>query len=655
MAKYTNKFKIDISPRFDAKYKILGYKRANCEKSFFYSKPILLESKYKELVISSYIYSSKVFFLFEKDCDTRSFESEDMSNFEKIYVNNERPWFKNLVKYNLIINSLEKKNKSNFSNVSGELFKFVSQTKNEIITLKISVVYDSTICLNVCTFTRLNCLKGESLKNVDKKTKYIFDGNTLSIANRNAKNSELFVRKKNEYSNHNVITFFDMCDQNKFYNSKMGVLLSFLEDVKKYLNDDITISFIPSNFDTEKLEIKKLGKKNKKLFQYIAEDKINIVNKSQNDLSKELKNLLEYKFGNLNLSPIIKISKKIIKDKINIVIVDTKEEYKSRGEKDKHQSSLDVVIQNVYPSTIQEELKKLDLSENAKLPAIKKLIFEIAIKKDIVNRTTNLAKMYGLDIPNWIFIQKEKNKFYQLCNSNNELVFSEYNNSIDSNYNINKFIKIDDKIIKIEETSMTPIPDLLFYKERLEKLNKETDVDKQVLINALNEYKFKHSSKKSDIDEIINNINGLIGRKVNKDEIYRCFKLSNGQTSRELGTFNDFFFNKYDILLNLNIKRNKYLEKFMSGFISLQYKKDKYNNYLYYIGKDDYSDFTTKIQQGIVITKINNISDNDFQVYRSLLKVDFIKINTGSKYPFPFKYLREYINIICEKTNLKKV
>lgn len=650
MAKYTNKFKIDISPQFEEKYKILCFKRSNCDNPIFYNKARLLESRYKELILSSYIYSSKVFFLFEKDCDTGHFEKEDMSNFEKIDISSEKDWLKTLVKQNLLINSLEKKNKNDFSNVSGSLFKYVNHTKNEIITLKIKVVYDSTICLNVCTFSRLNSLKKELLNDIDKETKYVFDGNTLSIANSKNNFNDLFVMKKNENSDHNIVTFFDMCDQNKFYNSKMGVLLSFLEDVNKYLKDDISISFIPSDFNTDKLEVKKLVKNNQKLFQYIAEDKINIVNKSQNDLSNELKSLLEYKFKKLDLSPTIKTSKKIIKNKINIVIVDTKDEYKTRGEKDKHQSSLDIVIQNIYPATIEEELKKLKLSENAKLPAMKKLIYEIAIKKDIINRKINLAKMYNLEIPNWSFIQKEKDKFYQLNVVNGELVFSEYNDSLDTrNYKINKFIIIDNKVIKIEETSMTPIPDLLFYKKKLEKFNKETAVNKRLLISALNEYKLEHSSKENDINEIINNLNGLIGREVSKDDIYKCFKLSNGKTCRELGEFNDFFLNRYNILLNLNIKRNKYLEELIPSFISLQYKKDIYNNYLYYIGKDDYADFTVRIPQGTVVTKINNINADEFKVYCSLLKVDFIKTNTGSKYPLPFKYLREYINILIKK------
>ena len=86
----------------------------------------------------------------------------------------------------------------------------------------------------------------------------------------------------------------------------------------------------------------------------------------------------------------------------------------------------------------------------------------------------------------------------------------------------------------------------------------------------------------------------------------------------------------------------------ITSFISLQYKKE-YNNYLYYIGKDDYSDFTVRISQGAVITKLNNVTDSEFKVYCTLLKVDFIKTNVGSKYPLPFKYLREYVNIINRK------
>ncbi len=650
MAKYTNKFKIDISPRFDNEYKILCYERYNCDKSIFYDRAQLLESKYKELIISTYIYGSKVFFLFEKESDTSFFERENMSDFKKININSEKLWLKTLAKQNLIINSLEKKNKSNFSNVSGELLKYVSHTKNEIITLKIKIIYDSTICLNVCTFTRLNYLKNVFSENIDKKTRYKFEGNTLSIANKKTNYNELFVRKKKDINDHNVITFFDMCDQEKFYNSKMGILLLFLEDVRKYLSDYINISFKESNFSTEKLEIKKLVKNNLKLYKYVSNDGINIVNKSKDDLSKELKMLLEFKFEKLNLLPQIKISKRIKKEQINIVIVDTKEEYKSRREKDKYQASLDIVIQSIYPATIHEELKKYDSSLNAKLPAMKKLIIEAAIKKDIVNRKTNLATIYNLKIPNWVFIQKEKDKFYQLSIVDGNLVFSKSNFLINSKYNT-KFIQIDKKLIELEETHLTPIPDLLFYSDRLAKLNKENDINKQLLINALNEYKNINKSKTQELEEIIKNINGLIGKKIDKDEIYRCFRI-NGKTSRELGSFNDFFFEKYNILLNLNIKRTKYLEELIPSFISLQYKivKDKYNDYyLYYIGKDDYSEFNTKIQQGAVITKIINITDNEFDLYCSLLKVDFIKTNTGSKYPFPFKYLREYINIVNKK------
>ena len=49
--------------------------------------------------------------------------------------------------------------------------------------------------------------------------------------------------------------------------------------------------------------------------------------------------------------------------------------------------------------------------------------------------------MYNLEIPNWIFIQKEKENFYQLSIVKCEPVFSEYEGSIESNYNINKSIK----------------------------------------------------------------------------------------------------------------------------------------------------------------------------------------------------------------------
>ena len=82
---------------------------------------------------------------------------------------------------------------------------------------------------------------------------------------------------------------------------------------------------------------------------------------------------------------------------------------------------------------------------------------------------------------------------------------------------------------------MTTIPDLLFYKGRLEKLNKENYVDKSVLIRALNEYKREHPSKENYIYEKINNLNRLIGKEVNKEEIHSCFKLSDEKISRELG------------------------------------------------------------------------------------------------------------------------
>ena len=40
--------------------------------------------------------------------------------------------------------------------------------------------------------------------------------------------------------------------------------------------------------------------------------------------------------------------------------------------------------------------------------------------------------------------------------------------------------------------------------------------------------------------------------------------------------------------------------------------------------KDDYSDFTVNKSQRAVITKTNNITDSEFGLYHSLLKVDFI-------------------------------
>lgn len=650
MNKYTNQFNIKLI-NFDSKYKVIGVRRFNGDtNNCFFCKSSLLESGFRDEILSLYFHQGVIYFLFDIGYDTSRFEQEISNKFE-VVLTYDKLYKKELITKNLILNMLGKKKINRLTNVGGNLLKIVKKKNNSIVTIEFEIKYGDVITFNVSTFSKYISFSKKDL--TGDYSKYILKGDTLEVASVNEKKELIYIKKNND-NNHNVVPFFELCKEEKFRESKMGHLLELLEEVDMYLKDDIKIEYKQSFYEETKMRIKDLKINKSKFIEYISQKVFNIINKSQSNCSSELITLIKSRFN--NCIPKIKEGKQINKNMLNIVIVDKKEDYEKNNQKDKYMASKEKIIQHIYPDTINESYnlylqKKQDGKQVINLPEIDKILYELCIKEDVIQERANLASLYHLQIPNWTFVCRERiNKeehIAKLTVFNNTLIIED----VDSNEWTNlisgfkgdffdKLIIIGEKKIAIEETKMTPIPDLKFYSNRLEKLNRENKVDKDSLVNLINEeIPIEYRG------EILDNIkkHGLC--QLTKQEVHDCFRiLKNGRliTYNHFGDFVDLFEERTGILLDLNIKRRKHMDRLVSGFISLQYKK-LFNDYFYYVGKEDYCDFNTRIATGAVISKLTNISDEEFREYCSMLKVDFLKTNSCSKYPFPFKYLREYL------------
>lgn len=381
----------------------------------------LIGDEYKALAVC---YTQKYAFAMLKKEGNNGYDlvqkiRNDDDNFQKFIVNEVEP--KDIINNNeeeniidrealarLLLNYLgssrSRFKNNHFSNLTGCLLKVPYKLGNFIQVGEINLNYinntDDEFLLNVSMATYR--LKGDILSEYKKVTgerkkqvqqylnrpEYIIC-NGKNVLRRylgekdknDAKKTYIKAGIKGKKTHQDFLKFKNIED---FKSSKLGILNQLIKDIKKYFKEYVTIDYIPLKIDKHlKFDSKKLMlKEPKKLHNIIDNQKINIVDLVNNEVSQSLVNeiqeLLKPYFKDKEL---ITINHEESEGVFNLRIIHDKKYYFSNNLEDQYLKSDEI--------TSRQNLT-IESVENVSKAIIKTLIKELIIKQDISRKKISL-------------------------------------------------------------------------------------------------------------------------------------------------------------------------------------------------------------------------------------------------------------------------
>ena len=556
----------------------------------------------------------------------------------------------------LLINSLAspKNERLRFNNLTGKLYLFKEslfekrkfkedQLVTKIPAIEFKIHRDLRIELRTTTFTSLLLMsKMKFLKKPLKNySKYTYSHSTKSM--RRILNDEKLAAKdvfiiKQEIGKKTTFSFMDFSDLESLEESKVGQLSILDIKIKNKLAKYLKLSFQEENIDniyrlsnSNQDSVKKLiASKNKEL--HIA----NTLGTEGKDYETFLKAQLVVLFPEIGVSSSTKTKKGLA----NIRLIRNKNYYKENEIEDHYNPSL--------PITQHITVEDFNFKSNS---AIKAVIKELLIKADVYKNHISIVDWedYGYQ-KNQTFGIKKNDKFYFLTISPKGSMYfqekemslfnqSEFDNLISifqSDENIEGIVQNDEGAINIiRRSSLFTIPDFENIYSKLKNENQDETFDIEYIKSSMNEIDIKKVDLKLYNQELDKWPEETISKSqllslINKISVKKKLAIEIYETTGKLIKVYMRDKSKYE-LMDSNLDIHSYQSK---------------GKLFYYVGTIG-EGMRTKIGRASVIREISGFENSPlfFDKLLPLMNVDFVKYGDLTVLPFPFKYLREWINL----------
>lgn len=655
----TNKYEMHILPKFYNDFEILCLDLNEEKPHMYISRIELLKNEYATDIEAIYIKSNLLWILIKKNVETKKNILKSLDRYTLV----ESPSFLHNAEVMLILSSLPRYQVKGLHNITGSIYQFVEQKRNsnQLIFLKYNV-FNGVMKQTIQTFTKYKIMKKKLrlfVKDNFKITGYDFDDGVLKLSLSLTDDTYVLGNREqvNNHSKRNTVNFFRIAkSKEEFINNKMYYLSKFLKDVNEHLADYINIEDIKRSFNHK--AIKNVNKLKSNL---IAKESYNIINLSMADnVLFKLEKCLQKAFPEEKL--FITHSDKVNKKKLNIILINTKEEYESANIRDPYIKTPDIVTQHVYLHEIESAYEALS---NKKECMIGKVILTDAfIKKEIINRKIELYNFNNdyFEGKEFILPIKKKDKIkdgvsLSLKIVNNNLFFKTINFSnlkIKYNFNQEGYIRNGNKLSVVSDTDEILLPDINYVIKKYDLVNNFGRIQRHDVEKCLKEFShivYQKSNKKIKeywdeailkVKEILDNI--LDNRLTSNDLRQILSPLKKVIAYGLYGEFINYFYLKHGKLIAplLSLKSEK--EKFLVGFEGINYLIDK-NNLYYTVGHTSLNDISANLAKAIKVKKVTNVEESFINNYFDLLDVSFIRYKQATVIPFPFKYIKEFIKM----------
>lgn len=525
-----------------------------------------------------------------------------------------------------MFNALAKSKKhEEISNLGGKLYYFTKKTKRQVFCIELKIDGDYIIKLNSVTFTSTED------DNSYGKTQYVLQpNNTMRKRTQNDKSGPFYTIGQFKGTKHET-PFLDVYEP-KFLQSKIGVLSALIEKFNKEYEGLIKIA-IKKEYDWGKVDIKTSESKTKEHLRYIKKvldgRAIRIVNtikdpdyEEQTKLfTEKLKAKIEELFTSdkmlkddreLNFKVIL--SDKENKKDLNIRLVHEPEYYENHELKDMYKKTGDTVIQNITLEGFSENGKITEPKKSA-IPVV---INDLIVKNDLPKANESQGKISIFD---WQSLGFEKDWTFCFCEE------EWHDNGPDAKKTKTDhffFMKIhpDGSFLIGEKTKD------LFNQDEFEVLQKIFDRNNMALP------KERRNKSTEKYKGLVMNDKGQIN--IIQDSPYIMYP--------------DWEKISKDVKSDINMRINDLRDSYFLGCLDIYYKELE-NCALYSVNQIG-AGMNTTITRAANIRKVvpYGTAPIFFGELLQTMNVTFVRNGQLTVLPFPFKYLREYIDIKTAKS-----
>ena len=598
-------------------------------------------------------------------------------------------YFENRLLAQLLINSMRtpKHEAFMYNNLTGKLFYHDPSWKHkDKLTGKVNFIRFLEIVIDPGMYLNL---EHKTFKRYDRESNglYVIDSKTGEFRKKLKTDTNVITYKEGSLPhNHFRVDNFDITDITHFRKSKMGVMEQFLRDVNDNLSKYISIDIVERE-DAQQFDISNLEKKGISELEYgemLQKKGVVIVDENDSEISKdivaklqeELEKYYHVKAAVGNLSG----------DAYNIRIIHDGEYYAENEMHDPHSDNLKgYIVQH-----ITEEAEHFTNTKGSS-PDIKKIVQELIIKGDVRERMISIFDWKRLDSgKDWTFVLRKKIKtkfgenvehmnfgnkkafnyynYYRLkidgngkmefdafCDSNqseteewNKICYA-YDFVEDKHHGVQNHVEglmysNIDNIHAILLTREKTLPNISALMDTLIETDAKERVSKEILLKAINDFETEYIAAGEIISEWKNKLS-VETEMITKKSIKKILNMKSGTASK----FNRFLHQKYGIWIDGELRKGEFEYLYQIGnLLNIKYDYNE-NDYLdgrafvYYVGAKG-NKKKTKYPNACCMRKVISLGETlEYEEALPLMTVEFVRNSQFTVLPFPFKYLREYI------------
>lgn len=598
-------------------------------------------------------------------------------------------YFENRLLAQLLINSMRtpKHEAFMYNNLTGKLFYHDPSWKHkDKLTGKVNFIRFLEIVIDPGMYLNL---EHKTFKRYDRESNglYVIDSKTGEFRKKLKTDTNVITYKEGSLPhNHFRVDNFDITDITHFRKSKMGVMEQFLRDVNDNLSKYISIDIVERE-DAQQFDISNLEKKGISELEYgemLQKKGVVIVDENDSEISKdivaklqeELEKYYHVKAAVGNLSG----------DAYNIRIIHDGEYYAENEMHDPHSDNLKgYIVQH-----ITEEAEHFTNIKGSS-PDIKKIVQELIIKGDVRERMISIFDWKRLDSgKDWTFVLRKKIKtkfgenvehmnfgnkkafnyynYYRLkidgngkmefdafCDSNqseteewNKICYA-YDFVEDKHHGVQNHVEglmysNIDNIHAILLTREKTLPNISALMDTLIETDAKERVSKEILLKAINDFETEYIAAWEIISEWKNKLS-VETEMITKKSIKKILNMKSGTASK----FNRFLHQKYGIWIDGELRKGEFEYLYQIGnLLNIKYDYNE-NDYLdgrafvYYVGAKG-NNKKTKYPNACCMRKVISLGETlEYEEALPLMTVEFVRNSQFTVFPFPFKYLREYI------------
>lgn len=673
-------FRVEKANRDYYKYNILDsavydFKAAAVQWTFgatalvLFRKGEVTEQQFKESITNEY-----------EDVKIQKIDLFDSEQCEKCF------YYQNRLLAQLMINSIRtpKLDVFKYNNLTGKLFyhdpswRHKDKLTGEVNFIRfLEIVIDPGMYLNLDHKTFKKCMCKE-------KGSYVIDSKTGEFRKKLKTDENGITYKEGSLPhNHYRVDNFDITDYAHFRKSKMGVMEQFLRDVKDNLSQYMTIDIVERE-DAQKLDISNPEKKGISECEYgqmLQKKGVVIVDENGSEASKDIvaklqEELEKYYYIKATVG-------KLSEEAYNIRIIHDNEYYAENEMHDPHSDNLKgYIVQHMT-----EETEHFTNSKGSS-PDIKKIVQELIIKGDVRERSISIFDWERLDSgKEWTFVLREKVEtkdgeksehlnrigkralryynYYRLkIDCNGKLEFDTF---CDRNQDENDWGKICyaydfvedkhrgvknqveglmysdvDNIHAILLTREKTLPNISALMDTLKETDVKERVSKEILLEALDDFEIENNDSKEYIFEWKNRISAET-EMITKKTLKQILNMRMGIASK----FNRFLHENHGIWIDGELRKREFEATFQIGNllnIKYEYNENDYvdgRTFVYYVGAKSKK---LTYPNACCMRKVISLGESlEYEEMLPLMAVEFVRNSQYTVLPFPYKYLREYI------------